>query len=103
MTTLKLDYDTPQMPRDFVSRVRQLAELLEARVPVVMLRRTRRGWHAVIQLSGVTLDPGAIVAAQALLGSDPVRELLNLSRVVALPRLPKMWRSRWNVLFAAKL
>jgi len=46
------------------------------------------------------------VAAQAILGSDKKREELNLMRVLAIRRNPKLdrWtRERWNLLFDYKI
>jgi len=62
--------------------------------------RTRHGWHVVIMLP-VALEKTAIVALQAILGSDPRRETLNLFRA-----LSTVWdtfrEERWNILFQYK-
>lgn len=62
--------------------------------------RTKRGWHVSVRLSK-SLSPAEIVALQAVLGSDPRRESLNLMRVIfqRWERAPQ----RWNLLYREKL
>jgi hypothetical protein len=66
--------------------------------------RTRKGWHVWIKLTRA-ISRGARVALQAVLGSDPRREELNLMRVIAIERhdIRGTWAERWNLLFAHKL
>ncbi len=66
--------------------------------------RTRKGWHVWIRLRR-GLDRGERVALQALLGSDPRREELNLMRVIGIRRngIRGEWSERWNLLFRHKL
>jgi hypothetical protein len=68
----------------------------------VLYRRTRKGWHVVLEHNG-ELSPTEQVCAQFALGSDRKRELLNLMRVMRLPNAPKFWRERWNLLYGYKL
>lgn len=65
-------------------------------------RETARGVHHEIMLDA-ELSPLAIVALQAILGSDPRRETFNLLRALVLGDAPAFWQSRWNVLYAEKL
>lgn len=103
MTYLKLDFDGAPPPADLVDRAAWLAKMLHAKIggaPVT--RRTRRGWHVVIPVTG-RWAPLVIVAAQAILGSDRNREVFNLVRARRLPRVSKVWRRRWNVLYHHKV
>lgn len=65
---------------------------------------TQRGVHREIAFAK-TYPPLAIVAIQALLGSDPRREIFNLLRACVLGSAPEFWRQsgRWNTLYAEKL
>lgn len=71
----------------------------------IKLRRSRRGWHVVIRLRGPALNPLAIVALQAVCGSDARRETLNLMRVLNIERhgASQFWRARWNILYREKV
>jgi hypothetical protein len=60
--------------------------------------RTRRGWHVEIGLNK-RIGPLEIVALQAVLGSDPRRECLNLMRVMNGGAVDR----RWNILYSRKL
>lgn len=63
--------------------------------------RTEHGWHLIIALPE-SLPKLALCALQAILGSDPRRETLNLMRA-----LSTRWNAhksrRWNILFKEKL
>jgi hypothetical protein len=102
MTEVMLDYDaTP--PRDLLARLARVAWYLgRPRPGVVQVARTRRGWHVRAWYRGPAWPPVVIVAVQAILGSDPERELFNLVRALALDGAPAFWRTRWNVLYRAK-
>lgn len=65
--------------------------------------RTRRGWHLVVKIAQ-KLTQAEIVAAQAILGSDPARERLNLCRAISIRLHPsKFWEKRVNVLYSRKI
>lgn len=87
-----------RLPAGICERVAWLAWLLKVRISEMYIRRTAHGWHLLVRIGG-TMQPAAIVAAQAILGSDPHREAFNLMRVRALRRVPRYWRTRWNVLY----
>ena len=91
---LLCDYDTARPPS--LARVWRLLGRINVRAHWIAYDRTARGWHLRIQLRRA-LTSGEIVAAQALLGSDPKRERYNLFRVIcgARPR-------DWNLLFERK-
>ncbi|MFA6118271.1 MAG: hypothetical protein WC729_30070 [Sphingomonas sp.] len=100
MTVLKLDYDGAKLP-PVEMRAQALCAVLYVRVTLIHYARTRRGWHVVICLARRISAP-QIVAVQAIMGSDPMRELFNLARVRSLPRQhPCMRRDdNWNVLYS---
>jgi hypothetical protein len=102
---LKLDFDG-HLPSDLVDRVRALFRWVGGRAAVIEVRRSARGWHVVIHTRAQwARAPIAAVAAQAILGSDPKREMFNLMRALRLADAPVFWRQehRWNTLYARKL
>ena len=111
-TIAKLDFDAPQIPREFFARLRFVwlncvpagMEWTEA-APQFRIRRyrsTNKGWHVVLESDKLRLGPRETVALQAILGSHWRREAFNLARIVLLHRAPPMWRDRWNVLYKRK-
>ena len=97
---LLCDYDEPSKPPCFES-LRKIFNVLPWLRPLwVRYDRTRHGWHVVIQLPRA-IHPAATVALQAILGSDPRRETLNLMRALAEPK--GLGASHWNILFREKL
>lgn len=97
MTLIYLDVDrrTPPPILAFVTECcRRWGWPLEA----VRYDRTRRGWHIIVAVRK-RVAPALILAAQAMWGSDPRREMFNLSRVQELRRVAPFWRDRWNVLY----
>lgn len=103
MTTVKLDIDQPRVPV-LVAKVGRLARLCGWTVRGLIYTRTRRGWHVEI-LVRERVPLLAVVAAQAVLGSDRNRETFNLMRAVRCARggVPRFWRERVNVLFQRKV
>ena len=68
----------------------------------VRYRRTRKGWHVLVEHSS-SLTATEQVCVQFALGSDRKRELLNLMRVMRLANAPKFWKDRFNLLYDYKL
>lgn len=103
MVILKLDYDRPRLPAATYRRIVSVCRWLRLRPELLVARRTVRGWHVKVRARG-SLSPAALVAVQAILGSDPGRETFNLIRARALRRAPRTWRNPalWNVLFLRK-
>lgn len=97
MTLLYLDFDGP-IPAKLIPRITQVCRLCQWPIEAIRYDKTRRGWHVVVGVRR-TIDPARIVAAQAILGSDPNREAFNLMRVGQLKSQPKFWRERFNVLY----
>ncbi len=57
------------------------------------------GWHITLELRPRPKSPLEVVAIQAILGSDPMREACNLSRANVWDDCPPFMRDRWNVLY----
>lgn len=100
VTSIKMDFDGP-FPRDFLSRLTLCCRAWEWKLVACRVDRTRRGWHVTALVRGVKqcIVPLAVVAAQAILGSDRNREMFNLMRVLHWDELSPYWRERWNVLY----
>lgn len=99
MTHLLLDFDGA-LPRDLYARVSgSCTRLWGWTVEGMRIDRTRRGWHVVVALRE-RVAPALVVAAQAILGSDPNREAFNLMRVRRLRTQAAFWRERFNVLYS---
>lgn len=58
-----------------------------------------RGWHLQLRLRPRPTTAEEVVALQAILGSDLLREACNLHRARMLPKVTPFWRRRWNVLY----
>ncbi len=97
---LKLDYDTGM--KALTDKQIEL-RLTRAGYEVLETSRLRspsgEGWHLIIALNPVPDSAMEIVALQAILGSDPLREASNVQRARVLADVPKWWRGRWNVLY----
>ena len=105
MYDIKLDFDG-RLPRRLLDNVRALFRWVGGRPAAVALWRTRHGWHVLVKSRAAWLrDDLALVAAQAVLGSDAKREMFNLMRVVRLDRSTPLQRRRrrWNVFYRRKL
>ncbi len=106
MIALKIDFDGG-VPADFLGRVGALFAWCGGRPAVIRCVRSHaRGYHITIYTRAEwARAPLAVVAAQAILGSDPLREMFNLMRAVRLDRVPAFWRRRhrWNTLYRRKL
>lgn len=101
MITLKLDFDSP-VPRDLLARVTSVTVALRARVQAIEVERTRRGYHVTVTCSG-RASSYAVVAAQAICGSDWQREGFNLGRVRGVRTGSRNARDCWNVLYTRKI
>jgi len=100
---LCLDLDARRFPPGWLDRLAWCARLWRWRPEAVRCDRTARGFHVVVTaIAPERTTDLHVVAAQAILGSDPRREAFNLARVhhIALGNVPPFWRARWNVLYA---
>lgn len=64
--------------------------------------RSGKGWHIVLHVVPSCRTPMEVVALQAALGSDPFRECCNVLRVNNLGKVPRYWRTRWNVFYKGR-
>ena len=102
------DYDKPRKPPS-AAEIAWVAATLGMRPLWCRLDRTRRGWHLIVQWQqkrngrwrAADLKPAEAVAIQAILGSDPKREALNLMRTMS--DYDAAGRRRWNILYAEKI
>lgn len=101
-SVLRLDFDRPRLPRDLYARTVNALRWLRLRPVLVVCSPSRRGWHVKVVVSR-RLGALSVVALQAILGSDPRREVFNLVRARALRRVSAEWRNRYSVLFRSKL
>jgi hypothetical protein len=98
-TMLYCDYDRPNPPSMW--EIFRVFHILAIDPEWFRFDRTRHGWHLIIKMPA-KLSRTAQVALQAVLGSDPRRETLNLMRALSV-RWDKVSSRRWNVLFREKL
>ena len=97
MTLLYLDIDG-RLPATMHERLTRTLRLWRWPVEAIRYDRTKRGWHVIIAVRK-RLCALTMVAAQAILGSDPKREAFNLIRVRQL-RVSGRRAHPWNVLYS---
>lgn len=97
-TLVMCDYDTPILPP--IHELWRVFHVLRITPEWMRFDRTAHGWHMVLKLPR-KLPMLATVALQAILGSDPRRETLNLMRALTSPK--GFAAERWNVLFERKI
>lgn len=108
MTTLKLDFDRKKPPANIVERINTVFRWLGGRPAVIQVKRSNsKGWHVRITTRATwARNDVAVVAVQAILGSDRRREMFNLMRALRLATAPRFWRMsghRWNPTYRRKL
>jgi hypothetical protein len=59
------------------------------------------GWHVRINVMPRPHFPFEVVALQAICGSDPYREAMQMNRAREFSKAPKHMRDAWNVLYLA--
>jgi hypothetical protein len=104
MTLIKCDFDG-DLPSDIEYRIGRLCDQMHWIVsPPIEMRKSRRGWHVVIDMyddyrQAPDISAAMVVIAQLYLGSDRERELFNAMRIQGWESLDNFWRERWNVLY----
>ena len=97
---LKLDIDRQRPPSMRIIEHR----LNRAGYELLATARRRspggKGWHLWLEVSPSPRSPVEVVALQAILGSDPLREAVTLARALVWDRTPVFAREWWNVLYA---
>ena len=63
---------------------------------------SRTGWHIRLTVEPQPQTAIEVVALQAILGSDPLREACNLRRAHTFPKASPFWRDRWNVVYIGR-
>jgi hypothetical protein len=96
LAEIKLDYDRKTVPWKKIAAVLRRAGY---RMIVFEWRQTKNGWHVWLTLDPAPRTAMEVIALQAMLGSDPMREACNLRRARKLWRTPAFARSWWNVLY----
>lgn len=97
---VKLDLDRKWTACAWTKWAERVAVCLrEAGVSVgrVEVRETARGFHVVLHLEEMLPSDLAVVALQAILGSDGIREAINFNRALSDDR-----EDAWNILFETK-
>lgn len=102
---IHMDYDNPSTPPT-IPALYSVLRVLGIGVSSVCYSCTRRGWHVTASLIE-RLNKPELVALQSILGSDPMREALNLMRCIQMrlhrKALPIFWQQRWNILYDHKV
>ena len=98
MTLLYLDFDGA-IPRGIEARITMMCRHWGWPIEAIRFDRTRRGWHVIVGVRK-RIAAVSVVAAQAILGSDPHREMYNLQRARRLRFVSAEWRQSWNVLYS---
>lgn len=101
MTLLYLDIDGA-LPKNLIERITLCCRMWRWPIDAVRFDRTRRGWHVVVGIKR-RIAAVSVVAAQAILGSDAMREAFNLARVRSFPSVKSHGDPLpmpWNVLYS---
>jgi hypothetical protein len=85
-----------------VPRINSLFRALGLSYEALRYNRSKRGWHMVALLAE-QLTPVERVAAEAILGDDPMRAAMNFLRARNVAKMPPFWRQRWNILYETKI
>lgn len=98
LAVVKLDIDRKRFPS-----MRRIIRLLDRAGYTLLDVQSRQsqsgGWHLWLTLDPRPRTPFEVIALQSILGSDPLRESVNLLRARRLWRTPGFARSWWNVLY----
>jgi len=96
---IKLDYDKGQQPS--LARIELMLSRIERVWTSLELRRSPggHGWHVLLTIEPSPRSPMEVVALQAILGSDPWRELMQVERALSYRKAPAWMRRHWNVLY----
>ena len=95
---VKLDFDKSYPD---VERIRMLLQRAgyQPQTAEIGASPSGMGWHVVIDVKPRPRHPMEVVALQAILGSDPYREAMQMHRARAFPYAPVWMRNAWNVLY----
>ncbi len=97
--TVKVDWDDSKEP-DLGVMCAKLSRAGYAAVDVTLRPSPGgHGWHVLIDVEPAPTSPMEVVALQAILGSDPWREAMQVNRARAYAHVPSWMRRVWNVLY----
>lgn len=88
---------------------REIMLLLLRRAGYTVLREisyrspSGEGWHLKFDVTPLPQHPYEVVALQAMLGSDPYREAMQMHRAKVFFISPQWMRNLWNVLYSPHL
>ena len=110
-SVVKLDFDVAKEPD--MEPIWQLLRRAGYTAVDVLVKRSpsKRGWHMLLVLDPRPRTAMEVVAIQAVLGSDPQREAMQLARARAFPnvneeylqeRFAKAWEANPGKLFKAQ-
>lgn len=101
---LFIDFDTVNEPRIEIPRINSAFRAMgfSKGYSAIRYSRSKRGWHiaAIVQTH---LSPAERVAAESILGDDPMRAAMNFARARNEKHMPKFWKQRWNIFYDYKL
>jgi hypothetical protein len=109
MTELKIDIDRDKTIRNsemfhrerFEKQVKKLLQIYGLEWARTEVYTTKHGYHVYCELNGEQyLTATDVILCQALLGSDPDREMYNLHRIKH--PVESVFKDVWNVLFSTK-
>lgn len=101
-----MDIDSYKIPeRNTIPNVYAILRIVGSYPEALCYKRTARGWHLIIVFPRQCMEMAELVTLQAVLGSDPMREALNLMRTIQMRKykLPAYWQSRSNILYDYKV
>jgi hypothetical protein len=100
---LFVDYDAVDEPRIAIPRVNSTFRAMGFQKGYTAIRyaRSKRGWH-LAAIVPYRLSPAERVAAESILGDDPMRAAMNFARSRNADKMPKFWKRRWNIFYDYK-
>jgi acetolactate synthase regulatory subunit len=95
---IKLDIDARKPDLDTIRRRIDRAGyfILQASV---QQSPSGKGWHVEMDVTPRPKHPMEVVALQAICGSDPYREAMQMHRARGFSHAPVWMREMWNVLY----
>ena len=97
--TIKLDFDENGQPN--LAKLEAMLSRIDRVWTSMELRRSPggQGWHVLLTVEPPPVSAMEVVALQAVLGSDPWREVLQIERARNYHRAPAWMKRCWNVLY----
>lgn len=97
---LKIDLDNcKKVDLDTIRRRIERAGYSIYKVVASRQSPSKKGWHVILDIMPRPKSPYEVVALQAICGSDPYREAMQMNRARNFFRAPLWMRDSWNVLY----